>query len=69
MESKQKKTSDAQIKASNKYKNSHYKRVAIDLKPDDADFINDYSKEKNISKAILIIKSVRYIADNNIDLK
>ena len=33
------------------------------------DFIDNYAKEKNISKASLIVKSIKYIADNDIDLK
>ena len=69
MENKQKKTSDAQIKASNKYKNSHYRKLSADLKPADYDFIDNYAKEKKISKASLIVKSIRYISDNDIDLE
>ena len=68
MENKQKKSSDAQIKAIAKYRDSHYKRLVADIKPTDFEFIDDYAKEQNISKASLIVKSIRYIADNKIKL-
>lgn len=69
VEENTKKNSDAKIKANNKYKNSHYRKLSADIKPADYDFIDNYAKEKNISKASLIVKSIKYIADNDIDLK
>jgi len=69
MDNKSKKSSDAQIKAIAKYRDTHYKRLVADIKPDDFEFIDNLAKEKNISKASLIVKSIKYIADNDIDLK
>ena len=64
-----KKNSAAKIAANNRYKNAHYKRLVADIKPSDFDFIDTYAKEHDISKAQLIVKSIRYVADNGIDLK
>ena len=61
--------SESQKKAVKKYNNSHYKSIAIRVSPSEAEFIDNLAKEKNISKASLIVKSIKYIADNDIDLK
>lgn len=63
MDNVQKKNSDAKIKANNRYKNKAYKRIAIDIKPDQADFIRDTAKKNNISIAQLIIRAVSLYDD------
>ena len=63
-----KKNSDAKIKANNKYKNSHYKRLAIDVKPDVAEKIKDHAEENNQSVASFIVQACNYVIDNNINL-
>lgn len=63
------KNSAAKIAANNRYKNAHYKRLVADIKPADFEFIDNYAKEHDISKAQLIVKAIRYVADNDIDLK
>ena len=54
-----KKNSDARIRANNKYKNAHYKRVGIDVKPEEAQYIKDTAKKYDISIAQLILTSVK----------
>ncbi len=68
MDSKNK-NSAAKIKANNKYTSAHYKQLKVCVKPADFDFIDSYAKEHGISKAQLIVKAIRYVADNDIDLK
>ena len=54
-----KKNSDARIRANNKYKNAHYKRVGIDVKPEEAQYIRDTAKKYDMSIAQLILTSVK----------
>ncbi len=61
--------SKAHIKASNKYNKANYKQLKVNIKPDDYKLIDDFCKENDISKAAMIINSVKYCIDNNIDLK
>lgn len=61
-----KKNSDAKIAANNRYKNKTYKRIAIDIKPNQADFIRDTAKKNNLSIAQLIINAVE-LFDNKTD--
>lgn len=68
MKNNDNKNSAARIRANNKYNRAHYKKISADLKPDEVEFIKTYAKDHNISIAQLILKSVQYIADNNIEL-
>ena len=54
-----KKNSDARIRANNKYKNAHYKRVGIDVKPEEAQYIRDTAKKYDMSIAQLVLTSVK----------
>ena len=54
-----KKNSDARIRANNKYKNAHYKRVGIDVKPEEAQYIKDTAKKYDMSIAQLVLTSVK----------
>lgn len=69
MENKQRKTSDAQIKASDKYNKKTYKNIAIRVKPETAEKIKGYADLKKHSVASFIVKACDYIIDNDIDLK
>ena len=60
--------SEAKIRANNKYRSSHYKRLSLDILPADFALIDDYCKTHGISKAALIVRSVKYCIANNIDL-
>lgn len=59
MENNEKKNSDARIRANNKYKNAHYKRIGIDVKPEEAQYIKDTAKKYDMSIAQLILTSVK----------
>ena len=59
MENNEKKNSDARIRANNKYKNAHYKRVGIDVKPEEAQYIKDTAKKYDMSIAQLILNAVK----------
>ncbi len=61
--------SKAHIKASNKYNKANYKQLKANVKPDDYEAIDNYCKNNGISKAALIINSIKYCIENNIDLK
>jgi len=68
MESKQRKSSAARIKANNKYNAKTYKTFTVNAKISDYEIIDNYCKANNISKAQLLLKSTMYCIDNNIDL-
>lgn len=61
--------SKAHIKASNKYNKENYKKIQANIKPSDYQMIDDYCAENDISKAVLIVNSIKYVIDNNIDIK
>lgn len=58
------KNSRAKIEANNRYKNKTYKRIAIDIKPTEADYIRDTAKKYNLSIAQLILQAVKMFNDN-----
>ncbi len=60
--------SKAHIKASNKYNKANYKQLKANIKPEDYKLIDDFCKDNNISKAAMIVNSVKYCIENNIDL-
>lgn len=68
MEDRQKKNSDAKIKANNKYRKQHYSTWSIAISQPDKDFLDNLAKSLNISKAQMILKAMHYIADNTIDI-
>ena len=61
--------SKAHMKASNKYNKANYKQLKANIKPEDYELIDNFCKDNDISKAQFIIKSCKYIIENNIDLK
>lgn len=60
--------SDAQKRATAKYNQTHYKNINVRLKINDAMFVKHFAAEKSISIAQLILKSIKYIYENNIDI-
>lgn len=52
------KNSQARINANNKYKKANYKRIAVDIRPDQAEKIRDTASRHNLSLAQLIVKAV-----------
>ncbi len=61
--------SEAQKRADKKYAAKTYKNLQVSVKISDYKAIDEYCKSKNISKASLIINSVRYCMDNGIDFE
>lgn len=59
---------DAQKRADKKYKEKTYKTFTVNAKIAEYEKITEYCENNDISKAQLIIKSVMYIIDNNIDI-
>ncbi len=61
--------SKAHIKATAKYNKANYKQLKANIKPSDYQMIDEYCAENDISKAALIVNSIKYVIDNNIDIK
>ncbi len=61
--------SRAHIKATAKYNKANYKQLKANIKPADYQMIDDYCVENDISKAALIVNSIKYVIDNDIDIK
>ena len=68
MENNVKKVSAARIRANKKYNAKTYKRLGADIKITDYNMIDSYCKDNNISKAKVIVNSIKYCIENNIDL-
>lgn len=51
------------------YNSKKYKQLKAEIKPEDYDLIDNFCKNNNISKASFIVKSCKYIIDNNIQFK
>ena len=61
--------SKAHIEATNRYNAKNYKQLKVNVRFNDYDFIDNYCKTNNISKASLVLNSVKYCINNNIDIK
>ncbi len=61
--------SKAHMKASNKYNKANYKQLKANIKPEDYKIIDDFCKNNDISKASMIVNSVKYCIENNIYFK
>ena len=68
MEDDKKKISAAQMAAVKRYKEGKYKKFSADIKIEDYNFIDEYCKNNNISKAKLCVNAIKYCIDNNIKL-
>lgn len=62
---KEVKNSRAKIAANNRYKNKTYKRIAIDIRPEKAEYIKELASKKNMSIAQLILTAIDLYADQN----
>ncbi len=54
------------VKYKNEFNKKNYKQLKADIKPDDYALIDSYSKEHHISKARLIVDSVKYCIENKV---
>lgn len=61
-----KKISAAQMAAVKKYKEGKYKKFSADIKIEDYNYIDEYCKSNNISKAKLCVSAIKYCIDHNI---
>lgn len=50
------------------YHKKAYKRISIDIKPEDAEMIRQAAQDRGLSIAQYIIRANNYIIDNSIDL-
>ena len=50
------------------YNKKNYKQLKVEVKHDIYIMIDDYCKDKGISKATLITRACKYIIDNNINI-
>lgn len=66
MQNDKPKNSAAKIAANKKYHDKTYKRFSADIKIEDYNFIDEYCKSNNISKAKLCVSAIKYCIDNNI---
>lgn len=64
---KEVKNSKAKIAANNRYKNKTYKRIAIDIRPEKAEYIKELASKKNMSIAQLILTAIDSYAHQNND--
>ena len=51
------------------YNSKKYKQLKVEIKPENYSLIDNFCKNNNISKASFIVKSCKYIIDNNIQFK
>lgn len=66
-EQKEKKNSDAKIRANAKYNKKNYKNLSIKIRPDQAEKIRDTAQRHHLSLAQLIITAVDYFDTNHSD--
>lgn len=60
----------SQAQRNEKYKKRYsIQRIVLDLKPDDYELIVNFAEISKITKKDFIVKSCKYIIDNNIQLK
>lgn len=62
----ERKTTDAQLKAINKYSKLHYKSISCRIKISDMQQISDYASKNNMSISKLIYNCIKYCMQNNI---
>lgn len=58
--------SEAQKRADKKYHAKTYKNLQVSVKISDYNEIDEYCKKNDISKAAMIVNSVKYCMENNI---
>ena len=61
--------SEAQKRADKKYHEKKYKTFSVNAKLDEYKMIAEYCEKNGISKNSLVLNSVKYCIENNIDLK
>ncbi len=59
--------SEAKKRANKKYSAKTYKNLQVSVKIADYEAIDEYCRSKNISKANMIVNSVKYCMENGIE--
>lgn len=62
------KTSEAKIRAINKYSKMHYKSIACRIKIDEFSQINEFAENNNVTVSKMIYLCIQYCMNNNIDI-
>ena len=62
------KTSEAKIRAINKYSKMHYKSIACRIKIDEFSQINDFANKNDLTISKMIYKCIQYCMNHNISL-
>lgn len=62
------KTSEAKIRAINKYSKMHYKSIACRIKIDEFSQINDFASKNDLTISKMIYKCIQYCMKHDINL-
>ena len=62
------KTSEAKIRAINKYSKMHYKSIACRIKIDEFSQINDFASKNDLTISKMIYKCIQYCMEHDIDI-
>ena len=69
MEKKERKTSEAKLRANAKYDSKAYQKKLVRFKPAEWEKFRNYTKDNNYTDNGYIISAIMYCIDNNIQLK
>ena len=59
---------EAQKRAKKKYIDKTYKNLAIHIRPENVQLIDNYCKSIGLSKAATIVNAIKYLIENNVNL-
>ena len=59
---------EAQKRAKRKYLDKTYKNLAIRIRPENVQLIDNYCKSIGLSKAATIVNAIKYLIENNVNL-
>lgn len=59
---------EAQKRAKRKYLDKTYKNLAIRIRPEKVQLIDNYCKSIGLSKAATIVNAIKYLKENNVNL-
>ena len=59
---------EAQKRAKKKYMDKTYKNLAIHIRPENVQLIDNYCKSIGMSKAATIVNAIKYLIENNVNL-
>ena len=59
---------EAQKRTKKKYMDKTYKNLAIHIRPENVQLIDNYCKLIGLSKAATIVNTIKYLIENNVNL-